>query len=352
LSSASSDGEPVTLGLVVTPVLQEDAARRLARELGELLRDRYPAVRWELPYVLERLVEPPARLPDLVDALRARLLEENWDLAVCITELPLRLGRRTLVTHASPSHGVALVSLPAVGAIKVAGRLRDAAAVAVGAVLGEPPRQPEAHRRAAAISRRLVELASDARDPADDAVSFLARVISGNARLLMGMIRANRPWRLVARLSHALVGALAAATVALASSDVWRIAAHLDALRLATMMVGVLVLAVAAPIVVHGLWERSRDRRAREQVMLFNVTTLVTLAIGMVALYGVLFVASLAAAGVLIDARLLEQAVVARSSLDEYLRLAWLVSSLATVGGVLGGALESDEAVREAAYAR
>jgi hypothetical protein len=51
-------------------------------------------------------------------------------------------------------------------------------------------------------------------------------------------------------------------------------------------------------------------------------------------------------------ARLLGQAGVGRSSLDEYLRLAWLVSSLATVGGVLGGALESDGAVREAAYAR
>ena len=153
MSSASSACEPVTLGLVVTPRLHEDAARRLATELGELLRDRYPAVRWELSYVVERPVEPPARLPDIVDALRARLLEENWDLAVCITELPLRLGRRTLVRHASPSHGVALVSLPAVGAIKVVGRLRDAAVAAVGAILGEPSRQHQAHRYAAAISR-------------------------------------------------------------------------------------------------------------------------------------------------------------------------------------------------------
>lgn len=351
MSSVSSDGEPVTLGLVVTPMLGEAAAGRLARELGELLRDRYPAVRWELPYVLERLVEPPARLPDLVDALRGRLLQENWDLALHVTELPVRLGRRTLVTHASSSHAVGLVSLPAVGAIKVAGRLRDASVTAVGAILGEPPVQQRDHRHTAAISRRLVELAADARDPSDDTVSFLARVISGNARLLMGMIRANRPWRLVAGLSHALVGALAAATLALASSDVWRIAAHLDAPRLIALTLGVLSLAVAAPIVVHGLWEHSPDRRAREQVMLFNVTTLVTLAIGMVVLYGVLFMASLAAAGVLIDARLLEQAGVADSSLGEYLRLAWLVSLLAMVGGLLGGALESDEAVREAAYA-
>ncbi len=34
----------------------------------------------------------------------------------------------------------------------------------------------------------------------------------------------------------------------------------------------------------------------------------------------------------------------------EYLRLAWLVSSLATIGGALGAAVESEAAVREAAY--
>ena len=60
----------------------------------------------------EALVTPPASLSEVVDAARSRLLAEQWDLVVHITELPMRISRRPAVTHSSRTHGAVVVSLP------------------------------------------------------------------------------------------------------------------------------------------------------------------------------------------------------------------------------------------------
>ena len=88
----------------------------------------------------------------------------------------------------------------------------------------------------------------------------------------------------------------------------------------------------------------------REQVVLFNLATTATVLIGVVALYAALFLLSLAAGLLLVVPSLLSAALGHPVGLGDYAELAWLTSSLATVGGALGAGLESDEAVREAAY--
>jgi uncharacterized membrane protein len=325
---------------VIAPLsLHEQSVANLAAELGEILAERYPGVGWDVYHVRDPLVEPPARLAEIVDEARLRLLAEGWDLAVVVTELPLRLNRRPMITHASLTHGVALVSLPAHGVLRVSRRLLASIADAVGALLGD----------ARGARRRLVELAAGAEHA--HGIAFVPRVIGGNLRLLLGMVRANRPWRLIARLSRAVVGALAVATAVLIGSDAWRISAALDWPRLTAVASLSIGAALFALVFVHGLWERSSDPAVREQVMLFNITTLVTLAIGVATLYAEAYVLILAGAGLLIDSALLADAIGHPVGVGDYLRLAWLVASLATVGGALGSALESDAAVREAAYA-
>jgi hypothetical protein len=341
-------GARVRLGMLVPPVLSEDEGRTLSSDVAEELSRRYQHVGWDVEPVVHA-VDLPAGLAELVDVARRLLLANDWDLAVLVTEVPIRLRRRPLLRHASPTHGVALVSLPAHGAWRVGARLRDSVADAVGALVGDPP--PRDDRRSARTARRLVELATDLDDELADDIAFPARVIRGNLRLLAGMIRANRPWRLVVRLSRALVGALAVSVAALITSDCWRISATLGTPRLAALMAIAIAICIAALIVTHGLWERTADPHAREQVTLFNLTTLATLGLGVLSLYAEAFAVSLGGALLMVDSALFSDTIGRDAGVAEYLRLAWLVSSLATVGGAIGSALESDDAVREAAYA-
>jgi hypothetical protein len=99
-------------------------------------------------------------------------------------------------------------------------------------------------------------------------------------------------------------------------------------------------------LAVGGRADRLPDRR----VVLFNVVTVTTLAIGIAALYLALVLVLALAAAVSIPPAALEEQVSAPPTVGEYARLAWFAASVATVGGALGSLVESDEAVRDAAY--
>ena len=103
-------------------------------------------------------------------------------------------------------------------------------------------------------------------------------------------------------------------------------------------------------IVSHRLWETGQGQGSRQQTVLFNVATTLTLLLGAASLYAALFVLTIGAAAVVIDAGVLGKALGHDADVGDYAALAWMASSLATIAGGLGAGLESDEAVREAAY--
>jgi hypothetical protein len=71
---------------------------------------------------------------------------------------------------------------------------------------------------------------------------------------------------------------------------------------------------------------------------------------GVLTLYLALLVISLVCGVALIAPAVLGTELRHEIGPGDYLRLAWLVGALATIGGALGAAVESDVVVREAAY--
>jgi hypothetical protein len=192
------------------------------------------------------------------------------------------------------------------------------------------------------------EASGDIDDDVD--VRFLGTSRHSKLRLVAGMVRANRPWRLVPELSGAFAAALATGAYALITPDVWALAAALGPVRLTAAAVLAVVAMVAWLIIDHEMWERPEDPEDRELAVLYNATTAITVAIGVGCLYGGLFVLGIVADRIFVEDGILRETLGRPVTWWDHLTVVWMASSMATVAGALGTGFQSDEAVRKAAY--
>ena len=311
----------------------------MTAELPAALGRRYENVEWHVRQAEADPADPAADERELVEATRRRALDEGWQLAIGLTDLPLSVRRRPVRAHVSAQHGVALVSVPALGAVRREARLHDVALSLIEQLVGDGERTGP---RSARVDQTTARSAGT--------FEFTGSVLRADFWLLLGMVRANQPARAAAGMSHAVLGALGTAAFALTSQNIWTLADHMSVLRLVALMLTSVALTAVALIAAHGLWERTSDPAARERVVLFNLSTAVTLALGTAALYVALFVIALLGAAALLHPAALEESVSHGVGVGDYLRLAWLVATIATVGGVLGSLIDSDTAIRNAVY--
>jgi hypothetical protein len=347
----------LTVGLLAAPGLTHDLAEALADTLPDTLRERYPGYEWHVVTKEESLAGAAAGDVDLVDLARDRMFDEGWDLAICLTDLPLMIGRRPETAYVSVTAGVGVVSVPALGAVSLEQRVREAVLRLVDKLVGERQGAKKKTRRGGGIRARARHGLMAARDSPvgrpkeqEGTVRFVAAVLRGNLRLLVGMVRANRPWRLIAGLSRALAAALGTGAFGLASTGVWQIADGMSWARPIALSLGAVLATCVALIVAHRLWERVPSGVARERVVLFNVATTATVFLGVVSLYLALLVITTVCGLALIPSKVLESQIGHPVDFLDFLKLTVVVSMTATIGGALGSALESDRAVRQAAY--
>jgi uncharacterized membrane protein len=351
----------LSFGLVAAPGLASTLTAGIVEHVRADLETAFPSVDWAPEMLTEHsLVVPPAGVAELVDAVRQELLDHDWAICVCVTDLPLFVDGRPIVSHVSVTHGVGIVSLPGLGAVQLPRRLRQQIVAVVSELVCENPEESPAAISDGAtrdcprrVERVLAELARESESEPGRTVTllFVARVAARHLRLLIGMLRANRPWRLAAHLHRSLFAAFAVSAYVLVTPEVWRIADSLQPLRLIVLTVVAVVGTEVSLIVGHRLWERAPSPESRPQVVLFNLATALTVACGVVVLYVAQFAVLLGAALILLTPNVLGDTLHHHANIGDYVKLVWLAASLATAGGALGAALESDGAVREAAYA-
>lgn len=311
---------PKTLGLVADPVVVAETVERTAADIAARLRgDWHVRVDEQTFAAGQELRELSQRAEQLAD-------EHGWDAVIGLTDLPIVVDGEIVLADVSPSERVAVLSVPALGPLPLRRRLRHS----------------------------IVRLAEALESGDDRRVIRISR--GGHARLLLGMVAANHPVRLIRNLTSAGAAALATTAIALMNSTVWQLSDRLAPPR----MVAVLLLSVAIMVgwlIVHyDLWEAADDEEegilpaGRKRAALFNAATVLTLAAGVIALYALLLAVALASAALVIEGSVFASNLGHGVSASDYLELAVFATSIGIVGGALGSGFESQDAVRRVAF--
>jgi hypothetical protein len=358
---AAERSDPVRIGVLADPGLPTELAEDLVSGLPRVLDGEVgDGVDWQVARRGEPIVLDERGLIPVASLAEEYKQANGWDVMLVLTDLPRRSGTRPTAAAVSRSLGVGVLSVPALGALGLRRRMRRLVVDLVRLLIGDrqpgggrQPPEPGAADRA--VTESAAWLAPVRYVPSDDPDidGHVALVgLRGRLRLLAGMVRDNRPWRLVPHLSSATAAAVATSAYITVTITFWQMSGWLSVTRLVVINLVAVAAMTAWLIFYNGLWDRPSDRRARSGAVLYNIATLVTLLLGVTCMYLLLYAATLLAAMALVEPDHLASVLRRPTTAGDHLRLVWLASSIGIVAGALGSSMESEDAVRDATYGR
>lgn len=340
----------IVVGLIADPGLPLSSGARLKESLPEQLsRELSNQVTWTVE--LAEFSLPLDEQGEVKLNVNARRLREDraWDYLVYMTDLPKYENDEPLIFSVNTGYGCAVIVLPALGLVRKK-RLRRALLQVIAALHGVgDPYIRASDGSAPPASTLSVERRIEADDVNDDAFETV-KDIRGRVLLLVGMVRSNRPWRVVPRLSSAMAAALATGAFGVFYTSIWSMADYLPPQRLAIISL-LSVLVMGSWLVLHNkLWERPTGSHYREKHVMYNLATVITILSATVLMYLALFAVLLAGSLIIIDAQFLSLQLGHEVGINEYVNLSWLAASLGTMAGAVGSSLDDEESVRRATF--
>ncbi|WP_156686616.1 hypothetical protein [Mycobacterium sp. Marseille-P9652] len=352
------DASPVqTVAVICDPdAAPAEIADHLHRELPTLLAEACSgSATFDVCLHRERLpIGPQGDNQALIERAGQMRRQHGWDAAVCVTDLPL-CGERNepLVADLNIKSSVAVLSLPAFGAPRLRPRVTDVMVHIFQELIPAVCKPARTDRPTPSLRGR--NLPGPFRLVEPEAAGIDAQVVAtrGLWRQLLGMVRANRPWRLWLGLRRGVVAALAFSLLLLINPTVWELGTDQSWYRLLTISLCLVAAMVTWLIFYHHLWvSRDQEVADRLQLFLFNASTVITFIVGLsVAFVGLLVLNFLVSLLVLSD-NVLARHFGSSPSLFEYFKLCWMATVGASVVGALGTGFESEEDIRQAAYGR
>lgn len=354
--SAPECRRTVVVGLLADPDTPAEVAATLAEDLPDELaahvdRDTCWDVRTMTHPVTASVQDPE----EVLAAVAEKTAGTDWDIGIYLTDLPMQHGDRPILVDLDHDRRVAGLSLPGFGPFLQHTEVRHAIVRLVADLTGTADAgldrgQHHPSRIGRAAAKHLQPVKAVHAGEGAHTRRYVTTPWRGRARLLAGMVRTNEPWRLVLGMRTALAAVIGTSAYLTINSTIWLLSTRLGAGKLTLTTVMSVALMVVWIIGAHHLWERARHEGEREETLLYNASTVITLSIGVLVMSAAVFVLTLLGSLFFLEPSVLGATLGRPPTLGDHLELAWLATGLATVAGALGSGLDSEDAVRRAAY--
>ena len=317
-----------TVGLMADPGVPRRIAVAIADDLADDLTNELGG-RWRVEVDQETLPLGPDGEIRLTEHAPRLLQQHDWDFVLYLTDLATRSDGDPLLYDVSGSTTAALLCVPVFGVVRVRRKVRE-------------------------LALRLVRAGTHSgglgAPETDDLPPPRCSGVLNKARLLGGMVRNNRPTRMMTALTGVVAAGAGTGAFGIFYGSIASLAVALHPLRLLLISVmGVLTL-VAWLILRNGLWTRRDDGITAGNRRMDNAATIVTVGTGVGIMYLGLLAVMFVLAIVVMDAGYLETQLERPVSVMDYVHLAWLSSCLGAFAGALGSNFDDEDAVREATY--
>ncbi|GAA4804600.1 hypothetical protein GCM10023200_47450 [Actinomycetospora chlora] len=354
--SAADGRRTLVVGLLADPDTPAEVAAKLVDDLpGELAEVDSETV-WEVRTMTHPVTASVQDPEEVLSAVADKTTGTDWDIGVYLTDLPMQHDERPILADVDHHGHVAGLSLPAFGPFLQHHKVRHAivrlvAELSDTADAGLEHGHHHPSRLARAVAKHLQPVHVVHAGEGRRTRRFVTSSWRGRVRLLAGMVRTNQPWRLVVGMRSALAAVLGtSAYLTLTSTTTWQLSTRLSAGKLTLTVLVAVALMVAWIIGAHHLWERARNDGEREETVLFNASTVITLSIGVLVMDVAVYAVTLLGSLFFLEPSVLGSTLGRPPTLGDHLALAWLATGLATIAGALGSGLDSEDAVRRAAY--
>ncbi|AIF45154.1 hypothetical protein [Virgibacillus sp. SK37] len=361
----------IKLGLISAPDLPAEIASDLIKELPELLPDRIDKdVSWEVEMTIDSLVGVAENTKQVLEKADNIKEENNWDYAICLTDLPIFFGKYLVVANASLKDQVAQISVPTFGLMPMRKRIRKTLMQMMRELYSKESND-KPHARLAVEKKpspsknknknklthqfslsQIGRMQATSKDDVVDLRYFIKSRFTGYLRVLLGMTFANRPWKALFSFNKMITLSFATGSYISIFPTPWQLSIVYTPIRLIILTIIAIMGMVIWVIFSQNLWEKPSDRGKKRWRDLYNWTTFVTLSSIVIINYIVLFTMFSIAISIFVPPELFQ----AWTGLDEdpsfkyYLNLVWLVTSLGTLAGAIGAGLEREEKIRNITY--